>query len=103
MSDGQCFIDAEAARLDGEEFGRMVGASTTAEMIRFQSDPEQVRRAGIEGAKMMVERVKLLTRIAGNLDFVQAWTEAAAEAFAEELDDHVALMLADMSLTSLNH
>lgn len=93
MSDAPRFTDLDDARRDGDAFGRMVGTATAAEMARVGPDAKQARVAGVEGVDIIMARAERLANVTADWATVEAWTEAAAEAFHEELD-RAALLLA---------
>lgn len=102
MSHAPQFPDLDAARKDGEAFGRMVGVATAAEMARVAQDPDQVDAVAVEGADVAMDRAERLANVNANWPIVEAWTKAAAEAFNEEVD-RARLLLAVAPAVDLKH
>jgi hypothetical protein len=93
-SDVTPLMDLDAARQDGEAFGRSVGKATAAEMTLVSLDPEQVSVVGVQGVDRVMARAEWLANGTADRVLVEAWTEAAAKAFNQEVDRAIALLTA---------
>jgi hypothetical protein len=102
MSDLPRFDSLDTARRDGEAFGHMVGTATASEMARVASEPDQVSVVGVQGVDVVMARAERLADVNADRAIVEAWTEAAAEAFSEEVD-RATLLLTVAPVVDLKH
>jgi hypothetical protein len=80
----------------------MIGASTPAEMARVALDPDQVGVVGAEGVDVVMARAERLADVNADWAIVEAWTEAAAETFNEEVE-RATLLLTVAPVVDLKH
>jgi hypothetical protein len=91
------FQDVEEARQDGEAFGQAVGRRTAAAMTQADLGGADVTAIGAEGAGTVLAKATALADAGLERDLVEAWTEAAADAFKLELDRAASLLAASGS------
>ncbi len=91
------FEDAEEARQDGETFGQAVGRRIAAAMTQANPGGADVSAIGAEGAEAVLAKATALADAGLERDLVEAWTDAAADAFRIELDRAASLLAASGS------
>jgi hypothetical protein len=75
----------ETARADGAEFGQAAARQAAAAMTRPGLTQAQVKALGAETAGAVLAKADSLAAAGLDRALVEAWTEAAAEAFNAEL------------------
>ena len=88
------FDDAEEARQDGQAFGQAIGRRVAAAMTQADLGGADVSAIGAEGAGTVLAKATALANAGLGRDLVEAWTDAAADAFRIELDRAAALLAA---------
>jgi hypothetical protein len=86
--------DLEAARAEGAEFGRAAAREAASAMTRPALTQGQVKALGSESAGSVVTKADSLAAAGLDRALVEAWTEAAAEAFNAELTRAASLLSA---------
>ena len=92
MADVPVLDDVDSARTDGELFGRMIGQETAAGMLRDDVPHAELTGVGVDGVTAILRRAQTLADSGFSQEIVEAWTEAASEAFNEELERAAALL-----------
>jgi hypothetical protein len=88
------FHDIDGARQDGEAFGQAVGRRTAAAMTQADLGGADMTGIGAEGAGTVLAKAASLADAGLDRDLVEAWIDAAADAFRLELDRAASLLAA---------
>ena len=92
MTDDILSWDVEAARQDGEAFGRLAARQASAAMTRANLTEAEAKALGADAVGTVLARANALADTGLSRDLVEAWTDAAAEAFNLELKRAAALL-----------
>ena len=94
MTDDILSWDVDAARQDGEAFGRLAAVQASAAMTRANLSDAEVKALGADAVGTVLARANTLADAGLSRDLVEEWTEAAAEAFNIELERAASLLAA---------
>jgi hypothetical protein len=84
--------DIDQAREDGEAFGRHAGRHAAAAMTQANLTAAETKALGADAVGTVLARADALANAGLSRELVEAWTEAAAEAFNHELDQAARLL-----------
>ena len=96
MSESPETTDPEEARESGRAFGKEIGQRTIEHMTRAGLMPDQLPVIGAEGVGDIIARAGTLASAGLAREIVEAWAEAAADAFHSELATAALLLTADL-------